>query len=215
MVHEANEQGSYPVEASMSGKNAYYHFCHIRSAKQNYAVCLHILNATEEQRVKRDDFVDCQRACLRGDCEAKRMREEEIAAGRALYYTPREIRYAVDRPRVENKDPLAMKGPHNMSNPSYARGWHAVGQRLAGEKPTKQPSKSPAPTPIKKKPGYVQENFAELVNVIATDKPKPTPEPAAQSKEKAPSPAPSALKPLPGETPLQFAQRRARALQGA
>lgn len=201
----------HPVEASRSGKNAYYHFCDIRGAKQNYSVCLHILKARDEDRIHRDDFVDCQRACLRGECEALKMRAQEKAAGRALFYTPRVERNPANTRTSEEAQRDAMKvrtHSFDMSNAGYARGWAMAG----GEKPVTAGEQGARPAPKKSKPakpktGYTEANYADLVNAIASESAsKATPAPAPQSQP---------MKPLPGETPLQFAKRRAQAKQGA
>lgn len=198
----------YPITASEGGNNAHYHFCAIRGASQNYAVCLHILKAREEDRIKKDEFVDCQRACLRNDCDAMTMREAERAAGHALYYTPRIVRNPMNGTRTTEeaqRDALKVRS-HNydMSNASYARGWAMAG----GDKPLPsagKPSVKPIAKPAaKKKSGYIEEGFADVVNAISADKPITPAKPATE-----------ALKPLPGETPLQFAKRRAQAMKGA
>ena len=186
----------YPVEMSKGGVNSHYHFCDMRGGQQSYAVCLNIISAIEEDRIKPDQFIDCQRACLHGNCNAKVMRAEEVAAGHALYFKPRtNLNPANARPAVEAQDHALRVAKYDRADPSYSRGWAAGG----GDKPTNKvvnkPVSRPAPPPAKPKDSYVTESMADLVNVIAAEKPT--------SKEP--------LRPLPGETPLAFARRRAQA----
>lgn len=223
MSDNAELANIHPVEASRSGGNAFYHFCHIRGAQQNYGLCMHILTAMDERRLGNDSFVDCQRACTRGDCEAKKMRAEEEAAGVALYFKPRtNINPANSRPEKEAQDKalIVSSGKYDMSNASYARGWHMAGgeSQKSGDRPKAPASKNISggaarpvkPTPPKPKSGFIEEGMADLVNALATEKPKP----AAPPKAAEPSPT-STIKPNPGETPLEFARRRAQLLKGA
>lgn len=206
-----------PIEASQSGKNAYYHFCHIRGGQQSYAVCLHILKAIDEQRISKGQFEDCQRACTRDDCDARRMRAEEIKAGHALYYKQRLVFEPVtDRPEVDQSN--RSSGKYDLTNPSYARGWASVGRALGKESTGKNIQHKPAfknppkpSAPPKPKDHFVQEGLADLVNVLASEKPKPAaPAPSPKSDNST-----NSLKPMPGETPLEFARRRAAANKGA
>lgn len=219
----------WPVEKSRSGTNAFYHFCPIRGAQQNYGLCMHILHAIDEGRVGNDSFVDCQRACTRRDCDALKMRDEEIKAGHALYYKPRtNINPVNSRPEKEAQESalIVSSGKYDLNNPSYARGWHSVGSgtksgpssrgedaQANGSKtaPRRAPPK-PTPTPPKPKSGFIEAGMADLVNAIASEekaKPVEPPKPAVTST------TPSPLKPMPGESPLEFARRRAQALKGA
>lgn len=213
----------FPPERSRSGTNAHYHFCHIRGGQQNYGVCLFILEANDQGRLDADSFIDCQRACTRGDCEARKMQEEEKKAGRALYYKPRtNINPANTRSEKEAQESAltVSSGKYDMTNDSFARGWAQVGAKLgkpqSDDGKTKSTSSSssikpPRAVPPKPKTAYIEEGFADLVNVIASDKPKATP-----SLSPSPSPAPTkeSIKPLPGETPIEFARRRAALLKG-
>lgn len=203
---QASEDQLYPVEKSMSGKNAFYHFCDVLGNQQSYAVCMHTIKAIEEDRVKSDQFVDCQRACTHDTCPAKAMRAEERAAGHALYYKERTNLNPVNtRPEKEAQANalIVSSGKYDMNNPSYARGWAQVGQKLGKEDGGKTITHKPAfknpPLAPAKKSGYVEEGMADLVNVLMKDQPK---------KAESPSPA-TTIKPMPGETPIEFAKRRA------
>jgi len=216
----------YPPSKSCSGSNAYYHFCHIRGGQQNYGVCMHIIKAIEEDRIGSDSFVDCQRACTRDDCQAKKMRAEEIAAGRALYYKERtNINPSNKRSEREAQEGalIVSSGKYDMTNPSFARGWNAVGAAskskidspaVSKTRPLPSPTSQPKP---QKKSGFVEESMADLVNVIAREsKAQAAVQPSSRKKEPDPA-APSAqtttIKPLPGETPVEFARRRRQLMQ--
>ncbi|SUE95833.1 Uncharacterised protein [Ectopseudomonas mendocina] len=210
---QASEDQLYPVEKSMSGKNAFYHFCDVRGNQQSYAVCMHTVKAIEENRVKSDQFIECQRACTHDTCPAKAMRAEERAAGHALYYKERiDVNPANTRSEAEAQaNALTVSsGKYDMNNPSYARGWAQVGYKLGKDDPSKpikhKPAfkNPPAPSPAKKS-GYVEEGMADLVNELMKDQPK---------KAQSPSPT-TAIKPMPGETPIEFAKRRAAMLRQA
>lgn len=207
---QASEDQLYPVEKSMSGKNAYYHFCDVRGAQASYAVCMHTIAAIEENRMKSDQFIECQRACTHNTCPAKAMRAEEKAAGRALYFKER-VNVNPGNTRTEKEaqeNALSVSsGKYDMSNPSYARGWAQAGQKTSKEDGGKTIIHKPAfknpPAPAKKA-GYVEEGMAELVNELMKEQPK----------KAAPSPSPAAvIKPMPGETPIEFAKRRAAMLR--
>lgn len=221
MSEDAELIDIWPVEKSKSGTNAFYHFCHIRGCQQNYGVCMHIIAAIDEDRIGKDSFVDCQRACTRGDCEAKKMRADEINAGHALYYKERTNLNPVNtRPErdAQNNALVVSSGKYDMSNPSFARGWNMAGggSEKSGKAPTSKNTSGGTNTPVKSNPpkpksGFIEAGMADLVNAIAAEQPKPAtpPKPAA-----APSPA-AAIKPNPGETPIEFARRRAQLLKGA
>lgn len=91
-----------PVEKSRAGSNVVFHYCDPLERRASYAGCLHTLDAVEEGR---GDLVpDCQAAIAAGTCPARKMRLEELRAGRALYYVDyheltkrRGIKYAQDR----------------------------------------------------------------------------------------------------------------------
>lgn len=202
----------HPVKMSMSGKNAYYHHCNHRGQAVSYAVCLNTLSAIDERRIKEDQFTDCQAACKAGACEARQMRKQELDADRALFFKERtNINPANTRSEKEAQDKaLAVSsGKYDLTNPSFARGWNQVGssKQKPVSTPTPKPAVAPSPKPVEKSSGYIEQDFSKLVNTIATEKPVERPAPEAK-------PVVFDDKPLPGETPLQFARRRAAAMKG-
>lgn len=84
-----NENDIYPLEFSLKGNNTIYVNCEHRGCQQNYAICCNILKAREEGRRKSEDA--CSREIDKNICEAKKMRAEEISAGHAIYYKPRQV----------------------------------------------------------------------------------------------------------------------------
>jgi len=212
MSQSAEQELIYPIEKSASGKNAYFHFCDIRGSKPSYAVCLHIIKAREEGRTQGEDFADCARACNRGECNAFKMRAEEIAAGRSLYYIERtNINPANTRSEKEAQEQALLvgeKGKYDANNPSYVRGWNSVKGTKTSDLPSPVPEAAYVPKPMKAakpKPAAVASpSMADVLNVMIEDATKPKP-----------APAPTVIKPQPGETPMEFARRRAAILKAA
>lgn len=215
-----SEEIIYPVESSKSGKNAFYHHCDHRGQSASYAVCLHTLDAIDEGRIKEDQFTDCQAACKTGMCEARRMRRKELDAGHALYFKERtNINPANKRSEKEAQEQAlcASSGKYDLTNPSFARGWNQVGSTKSSEpsipKQPRKPVSVAVPKPVEKPSGYIEQDFAKLVNTVASE--KPTEKPAVLVEpEVTPTKPVFDDKPLPGETPLQFARRRAAAMKG-
>lgn len=90
----------YPIGDSADGKkNAYYTSCmaiagsspHDKnqgSQRKPYAACLKIINSQDDADVRRIN-PECMSAISKGRCVAIDMREEELSAGRAIYFLPR------------------------------------------------------------------------------------------------------------------------------
>lgn len=218
-----SEELIYPVEASKSGKNAYYHRCDVRDQAVNYAVCLFTLEAIEEGRIKEDQFSDCQGGCKNGTCDAIRMRRQEKKAGHALFYKERIlVNPANTRSEAEARANalVASSGKYDLTNESFARGWAQVGSKLNKPDSAPRPVRVAQPKPVAapasvEKSDYIEQDFSKVVNAIAesenTTKPA-TPEPKPVVSESKPVVFDD--KPMPGETPLQFARRRAAAMKG-
>lgn len=198
----------HPVDASMSGMNSHYMFCDVRGQQVSYAVCRHTLRLIQEERLNNTTCVECQRAHVHDECIAKKMYAEELAAGHALYFKPRS-RAITHGETVKREDSSQVRstGKYDMTNPSFARGWAMAGGERKPVAPAAETKRRPAPPkPEKPKSGFVEQDMAAIVNVIAAEQPKPAEKPAA------PSPA-SSIKPMPGETPIEFARRRAAMLK--
>lgn len=196
----------FPVEMSMSGRNAYYQFCEAIGQSSSYAVCLHRMAKIADGSIPNDDRTECQRAYCHNTCPSKKMRAEEIKAGQALYYRPR-IELKVE-PKTTQKDGAVSSGKYDMSNASYARGW-AIGGRegYSTEATIVRNKRRPAPpAPVKKKSGFIEESMADLVNVLMKEKPA---EVVIKPKLEKPTETSTTLRPLPGESIADFVKRRA------
>lgn len=82
-----------PPEASMAGTNTVYCHCQALNKRNNYGVCLFTLKAFEEAKLSGDS--DCYQTINSGSCEARRLRQQERDAGRALFFKKREIQVTV------------------------------------------------------------------------------------------------------------------------
>lgn len=195
----------FPPEKSMSGRNSVYRFCDAKQQQAAYAVCLHTLQAIDENRLSSDRFPECQRAYCHGQCVAADMRKEERAAKQALYFVERR-REITDPVKLAVADDSATStGKYDLNNESYARGWAQVGARLHGT--PKVVNKQPVSKPASR---FVEADSAAILNSMikkeAEQKAKPAPA--------APATAPGAkIEPLPGESPLEFAKRRKALLE--
>lgn len=203
MTEESKSELIFPVEKSQSGCNSYYQFCEHRQQQVSYAVCLHTIKANEESRLGKDRFVECQRAMCHDTCPARVMRDEEREANRSLYFVPRrESVTSAVKPEQAKDEGNKSTGKYNLNNESYARGWAQVGSKLNGE--MKPRPKAPPPK-AQPKSLFVEATMADVINqMVKEDKAKPKPQPVATT----PAPAVDPLKPLPGETPLEFVRRR-------
>lgn len=120
----ANAEQILPPDASRSGVNTVYVPCAIRNARQHYGVCLNIIKANNEDRLS-ESCKDCARAILHGNCPSDKMRQEELKAGKALYFVPRVERVA----KTSNDDGVTTAVNVDRSSESYQRGWNAVGKK--------------------------------------------------------------------------------------
>lgn len=210
----------YPPEKSMSGRNSTYRFCEARGQSAAYAVCLHTLKAIDENRLDSNQAIDCQRAYCHGQCVAADMRKEEIAAKQALYYVERRAVIINGPAKEETADHNKSSGKYDLNNESYARGWAQVGSKIHGEARQKRPAYVPPPKP---KSGFVEHDAAAVLNSMMEKKDVPDRPVHKVPEQVTPQPAPAAptttpetsLSPLPGETPLAFAKRRAQLLMKA
>lgn len=158
----------YPVDASVGGKNAFYHWCNEVEQSRNYGVCLHLLGAFKEGRLKSDveERGDCAYAMARGRCPAIAMREQELNVGQALYY----------KPRTNYTEPTQSTGLKDTEG--YKRGWDKVGvslrrgQESALTKPIKsvERAKKEVARPQKRASTEIEAaDYGSLVNEIVNE----------------------------------------------
>ena len=200
----------YPVDASMSGKNTFYLYCDQRGCKQNYGVCRFFIEKKKSGKLPANSFSDCSAAYDKNLCPAKVLHQEEIDAGRALYYAPRAepVKIVTDKVVVEKKTSI------DRNSASYKRGWSRLDGIPSKSKAEKKPEVAKPPAEPDK------TDFERLVSDLSKEDkikregPKPLAVKAEKSekpvKEEAVDGIPSKerILPLPGETPLEFARRR-------
>lgn len=108
------------LDKSKGGSNKYFMWCDEMEQKRAYGSCLCVKDAYEAGRLPAEDAGNsCSQAMARGNCVAVTMRNEEIAAGKSLYFTE-------GRPKLERLGSTGdMSGDEN-----YQRGWMQVGRAL-------------------------------------------------------------------------------------
>ena len=78
-----------PIEDSANGKtNAFSHCCMLVGHFRSYATCLHLIKERESGRLD-VLYSDCSASIGKKSCPAISMRQEEVAAGHALYFQER------------------------------------------------------------------------------------------------------------------------------
>lgn len=195
----------FPPEKSMSGRNTVYRFCDARQQQVAYAVCLHTIQAIDDNRLRSDQFTDCQRAYCHGNCIAADMRKEERAAKQALYYVERK-REIIDPVKLAvTDDSTKSSGKYDLNNESYARGWAQVGARLHGS--PKLINKQPVSKPASK---FIEHDSAAVLNSMIQKETEQKAKPAPAAPVATPG---MKIEPLPGESPLAFAKRRKALLE--
>lgn len=79
----------YPAEASEQGCNAFYlPGCEVVGHRPAYAACLKKIADRKEGRLI-TNLSECSAAIGKKECQAQRMRKEELVEGRALYFVNR------------------------------------------------------------------------------------------------------------------------------
>lgn len=129
-----------PPEASMAGNNTVYCHCQALNKRSNYGVCLFTLKAHEEARLSTDG--ECHSVIGSGNCEARRYRQKERDAGKALFYKKREIPIVNVNERPEQG---SFSGADRNSQ-SFKRGWDRAGSKQAVTKEASKPKASATPT---------------------------------------------------------------------
>ena len=142
----------YPLEKSYGGDNTAFVSCAVYNASRHYAVCLRIITRKEEGSPHTWE-PDCNRAIACRECPALAMRDEEEAAGHALYYTPRDTSHL---------------GQTTIFDKSYQRGWGSV-DKIKRNQPKEAPVAKSAP---KRKPKSSGSMHADLVNKLMDEEKK-------------------------------------------
>jgi hypothetical protein len=77
------------IDVSASGKNALTLSCTALGQSMSYAACLNRISVVKGSARMPADWAPCNTALGCRQCVAEKMRDEEIAAGRALYFVAR------------------------------------------------------------------------------------------------------------------------------
>lgn len=169
-----------PVEPEKSegGINSYCISCAAVERQAGYPVCLHTIRAIEENRIRSDEFVDCQRALTHDKCKAKAMRDMERKAGKALFYRPRnpfrESTIATDAPKARQEVPESMLQAIQHRYPSL---------RTKSYKPPKLETK-PEPKPKATiETGPVAMDMGQMASALAQQHQESKPKPGESVRE--------------------------------
>lgn len=111
-----------PVEASKSGRNAFYHSCPLLNRRASYAVCLHTIDAAKDGRLP--ESCECGPHIGRKLCDALKMREQEEAAGRSCSF--KVFPSVTEERAIKKLNPdanIEILGPTRPDDRSYMRGW--------------------------------------------------------------------------------------------
>ena len=183
-----------PPEASRSGTNTCYCHCQALNKRSNYGVCLFTLEAFEQGRLREDS--DCYSVASRGDCAARRYRQQERDAGRALFYKKREIPIAIV--------PTEERSTADRNSDSFKRGW----ARPVAPVTSKPVLAEVKPVPRKKPSLEINGSMAEAVNEAMKQE-------LAKPKEVIAAPvAKTAVTPIPVKSskPLSLLERARMAI---
>lgn len=185
------DQPPYPIEASEWGKNSLYHECEIVQQRKNVAICMQLNRIVARGDKVRIEYEPCKQAILTRACPAIRMREEEEAAGEALYYQPRrkvkmtQTTTRLDRPAASSSL-ISDETRHKREEQLDAR---VSGRHVPKQKPA---SKSKPEQPI-------QMDMSKMLNDMMKKETRPEPKPVEKS---------AVIVRQPGESPLAFARRK-------
>lgn len=175
-----------PVTSSADGsRNSFTHSCAPTGQSMSYAACLWRLKLAEDGTKMPADWMRCVDAKNAGRCQAVAMREEELLAGKSIYFRERG---------------LIEKAVH------AARQWVMP---VFGQKTTEKraaPAPAPARKPVKSSTSMLDAmgdagSLADAVTAAASTR-TDTPLEAVASQPVRPMAVA-----LPGETPLQMARR--------
>lgn len=112
------------LDKSIGNQNRHSFWCDDLQQRRMYGGCLYLVDAYKAKRISADDPTsNCAIAMSKGQCNAFIMRDEEIAAGKSIYFVEAQAK------------PERVGSTADMSgDESYQRGWNQVGRSM-GEKP--------------------------------------------------------------------------------
>lgn len=159
------EETTHPVAASAGGNNACLVKCKVYNASRHYAVCLKIIGQHEAGMASVNDGPCNERLDEGMGCPAYDMRAKEIAAGKALFFQPREInKNLIFSPSYERGFRLQAPWPPTQKSSSHAP---ASVVRAAPVQEREEAVARVAPAPVKKATPVTSGNdYADLVNTM-------------------------------------------------
>lgn len=177
MTEIKTEAASENISLSLAADNTIYVPCSARGGRHNYAVCLNVIKAYDEDRLGKETFTECQRAICGDYCPSKKMRAEEVKAGKALYYKKRVDPIIPVKISLVKDDSLTSTKGVDYRSESYKRGWDQASSKTSYKsKPSLYSAKSTAPTIAKpsetvKKEVIHDDSMVSLINEMANEQP--------------------------------------------
>lgn len=145
IVNDKIDLKELPPTASEWGKNSLTHKCESATGPggtNSVNVCMNVVKAVTEGRLKDANFPKCHAAIADGTCTAMIKRQEEVEAGHAIYYKeylPRDYTGGYTQTPAKKKEP-------DRNSESYKRGWNSVGKNRELDVPEeKKPAKNSSP----------------------------------------------------------------------
>ncbi len=155
MEEKKFDEEIYPLEKSMSGTNAFYIAdCDVVGHTAAYCACLKRVADRQNGRLS-ELYASCGVAIDRKSCRAAKLRKEEIAAGKALYYISRAKLQAHEA--SENAAFAASISSRKIATPSMPTSVPYTSSRHSSYKPSK-----PASVVT---PSLEQNGFAAAINI--------------------------------------------------
>lgn len=194
------------LEDSGKAINRYTFECNAIGMVEHYFLCLTVIDAVKNKGWQ-PYFTGCKKAIDAGNCQAVKMRAEELEKNQVIYFAESFDPEMTERSR-QLRPALQRHDPVDYLSESYQRGYH--GSRLARPATPQQRTVS-APVKPKAEPKSAPQDFSTALQSIIHDevaqlqkdaaKPSVEPEKAVEQKEVS-------IQRLPGESPLEFAKRR-------
>jgi hypothetical protein len=150
------------INKSAGVENRHSFWCDEHQQRRFYRTCLCLKDAYDAGRLNPDEAgQDCAQAMSRGNCNAYKMREEELTASKSIYFT--------DVIVIEASSKDVDKG-----SDSYQRGWAQVGASLGrGDKIAKNVERRITPPPkiasVKKDEGLFAGGIVDMGKIITNE----------------------------------------------
>lgn len=187
----------YPPTFSAGGINAYYlNGCDTAGHRPGYAICLNKI-AAYERTGKLDDYCGCGTPIGNKTCIALKMRQEELTAGKAIYFIHREKLQAFNNaqvvPVVASKGDSSKRG--EMVFPEYV----SAQMQQKTFPAERAPAKSKPSKPASIIDAIDDTSYAAVIKVSESV--------TAESPTLEKKPVKIAMTPLPGESLIDMAKR--------